>query len=520
MPGRSVPRAAARGHALLASDPHLEVNRLPPIWYEAVLRWDNGQYVMGATLPGCPLFAVARTPRLAWGVTYLKGDTADYFIEDCRSGGSTGWQYRRGDDWRDFQVREEIIGHKGHASETLRILHNDQGILESDPEPNKPGYYMSTSWVGYGTGAGKSIATWLQVVSAPSTAAAMDVVRECPLPTLCWMFADDAGHIGQQTNGWFPRRSKRYNGLLPIPAWDERNHWQGLLPSDVLPRRYDPPEGFLAAANENLNPPGGPQLITLVVPDYRKRRIAERLAALGKSTVVDMQRLQYDVVSVQARDLLPVFLAALPDGPLKRRLTAWDFSYTPESYEATLFSSLYRNVLLEIFGQEQGIGWRRMLYLVTRVGFSTMVLTCIDRLLLQPESIWWQGRDKQELIRRAAERTAREPAEPWSVTNGFRFTNRFVDSRLISRALGYNTGEIALPGNHATPFQGHLLKSSRRTTTFAPSYHFVADLGSQEAWTNLPGGPSESPLSGLYKTEIHCWQRGEYKRLNSDDGTL
>src|SRR5690606_20952459 len=33
-PGRS-----ASGSALLASDPHLEVNRLPAIWYEAVLNW-------------------------------------------------------------------------------------------------------------------------------------------------------------------------------------------------------------------------------------------------------------------------------------------------------------------------------------------------------------------------------------------------------------------------------------------------------------------------------------------------
>ena len=51
------PSRSATGHALLASDPHLEVNRLPAIWYEAVLSWDD-DYVMGATLPGCPLFAV------------------------------------------------------------------------------------------------------------------------------------------------------------------------------------------------------------------------------------------------------------------------------------------------------------------------------------------------------------------------------------------------------------------------------------------------------------------------------
>ena len=32
------PARSATGHALLASDPHLEVNRLPPIWYEIALQ--------------------------------------------------------------------------------------------------------------------------------------------------------------------------------------------------------------------------------------------------------------------------------------------------------------------------------------------------------------------------------------------------------------------------------------------------------------------------------------------------
>ena len=78
------PARSATGHALLASDPHLEVNRLPPIWYEIALNWGDGQYAMGATLPGCPIMAVGRTNHLAWGVTYMHADTTDFFIEDCR----------------------------------------------------------------------------------------------------------------------------------------------------------------------------------------------------------------------------------------------------------------------------------------------------------------------------------------------------------------------------------------------------------------------------------------------------
>ncbi|OYV80601.1 MAG: hypothetical protein B7Z73_18980, partial [Planctomycetia bacterium 21-64-5] len=128
-PGRS-----ASGHALLASDPHLEVNRLPAIWYEAVLEWGD-HYLMGATLPGCPLFAVARTERLAWGVTYLKGDICDYFIEDCRPGGD-GWQYRRGDEWHDFNVRLERIERKGDDAEIMPVYFNEVGTLECEPDPS------------------------------------------------------------------------------------------------------------------------------------------------------------------------------------------------------------------------------------------------------------------------------------------------------------------------------------------------------------------------------------------------
>jgi penicillin amidase len=513
------PDRSASGGALLASDPHLEINRLPAIWYEAVLRWGprSEHYVLGATLPGCPLFAVARTPALSWGVTYLKGDTSDSFIEDCRPGGATGWQYRRQNTWHDFERRRETILRKGHPAEVLDVYSNPQGTLEQTPFAESPGYYLSTCWIGSGAGAGRSIATWLEIVAADTVAEAMQIARACPLPTLSWVFADRTGDIGRQANGWFPDRPRHTSGLLPAAAWDERNHWRGRLGPEVLPSIFNPPSGFVASANEDINAPGGPRLVTMIVPDYRRRRIDERLAELDGATLEDMQTLQYDVVSLQARELLPIFLPHLPEGEIKRRLAGWDCRYNPESVEATWFSRLYQNVLLEIFGQERGIGWRRMLYLATRVGFSTMLLTAIDRLLIQETSVWWEGRDKGELIRRAGEKLDREPPAPWSVTNGFHFINRFIDDGVFGRALGFSTGEMALPGCHATVFQGHLLKAARRETTFAPSYHFVTDMSTDEAWTNLPGGPSESLVSGWYKSDIPRWHGGQYKRLAPRD---
>ncbi len=117
------------------------------------------------------------------------------------------------------------------------------------------------------------------------------------------------------------------------------------------------------------------------------------------------------------------------------------------------------------------------------------------------------------MIRRAAAKLADEPDQPWGEFNSFHFVNRFIGNRRMGRYLGFDTRQMPMPGCHATPFQGHLLTTAKRETTFAPSYHFVTDLGTDEAWTNLPGGPSESRFSPFYKNDIIRWQTGTYKCL-------
>jgi len=506
------PRRSASGAAMLASDPHLEVNRLPAIWYEAVLKWGD-QYVMGATLPGCPLFAVARTNRLAWGVTYLKGDTIDYFVEDCRKQENGNWQYRRGEQWSDFDVRREVVDRRGDNPLEVEILENEIGTLDTHPDEFGDGHYLSVAWTGRWSDSSRSISPWLELIAAESTSAAMDVVVEFSQPTLCFVFADSEGHIGKQGCGTFPRRPLLTTGLGPLAAWDVANHWQGWLTKDYLPNEYDPECGYVVTANEEQNPPDGPMLVTQTVHDYRKRRISNVLCDLPRATVEDMQALQYDVTSVQAQDLLPELLAPLPDGKLKQRLSQWNFGYEPDSHEATLFQRFYINVLVQLLGHDQGVGWLRMLYLCSRAGFSSMVTTAADRLLLRESVSWLDPRAKAEMIVAAAEKTDADDETPWSDLNHFHFANRFVGSHRVGRLLGYHSKRHPMPGCHATPFQGHVCITARRETTFAPSYHFVTDFIRHKAWTNLPGGPSESRFSKYYRSDVPLWLTGTYKEL-------
>jgi penicillin amidase len=444
----------------------------------------------------------------------MKGDAVDYFIEDCRHVRGKEWQYRRGRHWQDFELREETIRRKGGESETLLVYENDVGLLESDPNQLGPGLHLSVAWTGNFVGAGKAIATWLDIVAAGSAREAMDVARDCPQPTLCWVFADRAGHIGMQGCGRMPQRGDGQIGLAPTPAWRAENHWRGWIDSERLPRVYDPPEGFVATANEEVNPPGTLLFCTQPLSDYRKLRIDEQLGQWPQAIVDDMCRLQYDLYSKQAEYLLDIFLPHLPEGEVKTRLERWDRRYNPESREASLFQRLYRNVLIETFGHERGLGWRRMLYLSSRSGFSLMLLTAADRLLAKEKSVWWRGGSKAELIRRACEKLKDYQDQPWSDVNNFHFADRFFGTHSVGHILGFNSRRHAMPGCHATPFQGHVMQTATRETTFAPSYHFVTDLGTDEAWTNLPGGPSESRFSKYYKTDVARWLSGDYKRLS------
>jgi penicillin amidase len=445
----------------------------------------------------------------------MHADTSDFFIEDCRPGGGTGWQYRRGNEWFDFQHRQEIIRRKGDEPVLLDVYENEQGILSRTPNVvDGRGKYLSVAWIGEQSDGGRAISAWLDVIDSSSAAEAMERVRVCPHPSLVWVMADVEGHIGLQACGWLPLRGGGNSGIVPVPAWDPENHWTGRVRVDLLPREYDPAIGFVASANEELYRRDGPPLHAHGQPDYRKRRIVERLTELPKATIDDMKNLQYDVLSLQARDMLAVLLALVDDCPLKTKLANWDCRYTPTSTEAVLYQHFYRHVVLQIFGNEQGIGWRRMFYLVTRMGYSPMVLTAIDRTLRKVTSSWWRGRNKKALVQKAAELAQQEPVIPWSEFNSFHFVNRFFGTARAGRLLGFKSRPIAMPGCAATVFQGHLMTTATRESTFAPSYHFVTDMGTPgEAWTNLPGGPSESRFSEWYKTDIPRWIAGEYKRL-------
>ncbi len=254
------------------------------------------------------------------------------------------------------------------------------------------------------------------------------------------------------------------------------------------------------------------------VPDYRKRRIVERLRELPHATIQDMEKLQYDVISVQARELLTIFLPHLPAGPLKS-VGKMERTATIQSAPRPHCSPNSTVTCCSKFLVKRPIAKAVAL---ARAVCSIYRPVSASRRWSSPASIASLNKKtpaggpvaiKAALIRRAAEKLANEPDMPWGEFNSFHFVNRFFrqSSHGPLFRLRYSQNAHARLPCYSVP--GSPTYHRQGETTFSPSYHFVTDLGTNEAWTNLPGGPSESRFSPFYKNDIIRWQTGTYKRL-------
>ncbi|MCB1160699.1 MAG: penicillin acylase family protein, partial [Leptospiraceae bacterium] len=126
---------------ILANDPHLEVNRLPNVWYEITAFWKDN-FVAGAMVPGLPAIIIGRTKHLSWGVTYTFMDSVDSWIEKC----SEGNYYREKEGYIPFKKREEIIKRKGKQANHVTFYENNHGVLSGNPDSKEESYLLSTRW--------------------------------------------------------------------------------------------------------------------------------------------------------------------------------------------------------------------------------------------------------------------------------------------------------------------------------------------------------------------------------------
>jgi penicillin amidase len=238
-----------------------------------------------------------------------------------------------------MKVIRETIAVKGQEPITVDLKYTRHGPVLAEDQAGHKAFALRAAWLEIG--AAPYLAS-LRMDQAKTWAEFREACTYSHAPSENMVWADVAGNIGWQATGIVPHRPN-WNGLLPVPG-DGRFEWQGYLPSADLPVLFNPPEGFLATANDENLPRGYAHSISyLWEPPYRVSRIREVLNAGMGMTLVDMMRLQNDELSIPARTLVPLLRGLQPQNSLAQaaleKLRTWDYVLDRHSIAAGIYAT-------------------------------------------------------------------------------------------------------------------------------------------------------------------------------------
>ena len=330
----------ATGKPILAGDSHRGLDT-PSVYYQNHLAC-NAFDVIGvsfAGLPGFPHFG--HNGRVAWCVTHTAADYQDLYIE--RFNDADASLYQRQEDWYNADVRDEIIKVAGDDDVSLRTWSTHHGpVVAGDP---LSGYGVSLRYTA-GDGADPWTDILCAMLDADSVPELADAMQGWVDPVNNFVMADCHGNIGYQCRGEVPRRPGDVPAPLPVPGWDGQHEWQGSIPFDKLPRNINPPEGYIATANNRPVGADYPYYISMdFAPGYRAMRVAHRIKTLPNPSANDMGRIHSERISLPAQTYVAA-LSKLPEPPdaatatALRRLSAWSGSMDADAVEPTIYSAM------------------------------------------------------------------------------------------------------------------------------------------------------------------------------------
>lgn len=299
------------GMPILADDPHLGTS-IPSIWYLAEMQGDR-LHAIGSTFPGLPAIVIGHNERIAWGVTNVGPDVQDLYIERINPANPN--QYEVDGAWQELEIHEELIFVDGEE-EPLRWAARStrHGPLVSDV--SDMGLTLALQWTALKPGD-TTLDAFMGINYAANWDDFMAAMEQYVTPSQSFVYADVDGNIGYYAPGVIPIRAEGHDGTVPVPGWASEYEWQGAIPFTELPHAFNPPEGYIATANNRVVDDSYPYLLgTDWAPPYRAERIVEMIEQLSSNgetiSMDDVAAMQADQESTQVRVLLPFLLSVTP----------------------------------------------------------------------------------------------------------------------------------------------------------------------------------------------------------------
>jgi penicillin amidase len=330
-------RLTQSGHPIMANDPH-RGQAAPSLryWVHLVA---PGWNVIGGGEPEIPGVSIGHNEHGAWGLTIFGTDGEDLYVYHTNP--ANPQQYRYLGSWESMRVITDTIPVKGQAPAIVKLKYTRHGPVVFEDTTHHVAYAVRAAWME--PGSAPYLAS-LRIDQARNWDEFREACSYSNIPGENMVWADTAGHIGWQAVGIAPIR-RNWSGLVPIPG-DGRYEWDGYLPIKAKPHLFDPQVGYFASANNDLIPPGYPYRDAVGwswADPFRWARISEVLGSGRKFTMMDMERLQTDYLSIPARTLVPLLAELTARDPkverARRMLLDWDYVLDKQSIAAGIYEA-------------------------------------------------------------------------------------------------------------------------------------------------------------------------------------
>ncbi len=347
------------------------------------------------------------------------------------------------------------------------------------------------------------------------------------VPSQNFVYADVDGHIGYQTPGKIPIRAPGHDGTVPVPGWTGQYEWQGYIPFDRLPSLFDPPQGYIATANNKVIGDQYPyHLASEWSAPYRAQRITDLLAANSSMTVQGMHDIQAQTYSLPGEALRSYMVGIQPQAGAETQawdaLKTWDLSMEVDRVGAAIHQVWSYFLVRDTFGDELGAD-----LLETYMGHSEIYTPLIISLMAQLDSPWFddkttpQVETRDDMLKRSladavAWLSQNAGADPSKWTWGKIHTITFVHQPLGQSGIGlleklFNAGPIPARGDEFTVDAGWVSLSPLFTMNGGASQRMIVDLSDWSNSLSIQTTGQSGQLFNRHRTDfVQLWQNVEY----------